>query len=229
MRHRRPRPTEEDRVVDETLPEPRRDYTASELREAEVDAQDPLGEVRRWIEDAVAAGVAEPTAATLATVDAAGVPDARIVLVRGIDGSGVRWFTNLSSAKGRQLEHRPVAAVVLFWPDLERQVRLRGRVEDVPDAVSDRYFAGRPRGSQVAAWASQQSEVVTDRAALDRAADAAAERFGRDDPVPRPPHWGGQLLRPDTVELWQGRPARLHDRLRWTRTVGGWQLDRLQP
>jgi pyridoxamine 5'-phosphate oxidase len=229
MRHRRPRPTEEDRVVDETLPEPRRDYTASELREAEVDAQDPLGEVRRWIEDAVAAGVAEPTAATLATVDAAGVPDARIVLVRGIDGSGVRWFTNRSSAKGRQLEHRPVAAVVLFWPDLERQVRLRGRVEDVPDAVSDRYFAGRPRGSQVAAWASQQSEVVTDRAALDRAADAAAERFGRDDPVPRPPHWGGQLLRPDTVELWQGRPARLHDRLRWTRTVGGWQLDRLQP
>jgi pyridoxamine 5'-phosphate oxidase len=216
-------------VADGTLPEPRREYTAGELREGEVDAYDPLGEVRRWVEDAVAAGVGEPTAATLATVDAAGVPDARIVLVRGIDDRGVRWFTNRSSAKGRQLEHRPVAAVVLFWPDLERQVRMRGRVEDLPDEDSDRYFAGRPRGSQVAAWASRQSEVVADRAALDRAADAAAERFAGDDPVPRPPHWGGQLLRPDTVELWQGRPARLHDRLRWTRTVGGWQLERLQP
>lgn len=216
-------------MVDGTLPGPRRDYTAGELHEHEVDPLDPLAEVRRWVDDAVAADVAEPTAATLATVDTSGVPDARIVLVRGVDDAGVRWFTNRRSAKGRQLEHRPVAALVLFWPDLERQVRLRGRVEGVADADSDRYFAGRPRGSQVAAWASQQSEVVADRAALDRAADAAAVRFDADAPVPRPPHWGGQLLRPDTVELWQGRPARLHDRLRWTRTVGGWQLERLQP
>jgi pyridoxamine 5'-phosphate oxidase len=216
-------------VADGSLPGQRCEYTAGELREDEVDARDPLAEVRRWVEEAVAAEVPEPTAATLATVDPGGVPDARIVLVRGIDADGVRWFTNRLSAKGRQLEQRPVAAVVLFWPQLERQVRLRGRVEDVADEDSDRYFAGRPRGSQVAAWASRQSEVVADREALDRAADAATERFADVAQVPRPPHWGGQLLRPDAIELWQGRPARLHDRLRWTRTVDGWRVERLQP
>ncbi|MEX1164030.1 MAG: pyridoxamine 5'-phosphate oxidase [Nitriliruptor sp.] len=211
------------------LPHPRREYGTGELREADVDGSDPLSEVRRWVDEAIAAGVHEPTACTLATVDAAGVPDARVVLVREVDDRGLTWFTSLASSKGRQLADRPVAAVVLFWPDLERQVRVRGRVEDVPAAVSDAYFASRPRPSQVSAWASSQSEPVADRATLEAAAAAAEERFADGAPVPRPASWGGQLLRPDEVELWQGRQARLHDRLRWTRTAEGWQLDRLQP
>lgn len=211
------------------LPRRRREYTVGELHEAEVDPADPLAEVRRWIGEAAEAGVREPTAATLATVDAAGVPDARVVLLRGLDARGVIWYSNRTSAKGQQLAERPLAAVVLFWRELERQVRLRGPVEHLPDHESDRYFASRPRDSQVAAWASDQSAPVADRAALDALAEAAAVRFGDDGPVPRPPHWGGWLLRPDQVELWQGRPARLHDRLRWTRRGEGWQLERLQP
>jgi pyridoxamine 5'-phosphate oxidase len=217
-------------VTQDPLPEPRREYTAGELREDEVDPQDPLGEVRRWLEDAVGAGVPEPTAATLATVDADGVPDARVVLVRGFDARGARWFTNRRSAKGRQLGHHRSAALVLFWPALERQVRLRGPVTDLSDDESDAYFAGRPRPSQVAAWASDQSAPIDDRGALDRAAAAADARFADGGPVPRPPHWGGQLLEPEHVELWQGRAARLHDRLRWTRRPAtGWDLERLQP
>jgi pyridoxamine 5'-phosphate oxidase len=209
--------------------QPRREYTAGELHEHEVEADDPLGEIRRWIADAGEAGVAEPTAATLATVDDAGVPDARVVLLRGVDEVGVRWYSNRRSAKGRQLAARPVAAVVLFWPQLERQVRLRGAVEHLSDDESDRYWATRPRDSQVAAWASDQSEVVAGRAALDELAAATGVRFGAAEQVPRPPHWGGELLRPDVVELWQGRRARLHDRLRWTRQAAGWRLERLQP
>lgn len=211
------------------LPQPHREYTVGELHEHEVDADDPLGEVRRWLADAVAAGLPEPTAATLATVDAEGGPDARVVLLRGIDDRGVCWFSSRTSAKGRQLAVRPIAAVVLFWPQLERQIRLRGPVEHLPDEESDRYFASRPRASQLAAWASDQSQVVAGRASLEAMVDAATRRFADLPQVPRPPYWGGELLRPDTVELWQGRRARLHDRLRWTRVAGGWRLERLQP
>jgi pyridoxamine 5'-phosphate oxidase len=216
-------------VSDEPLPHVRREYGVGELHAGEVDADDPLGEVRGWIAEAVAAEVLEPTAMTLATVDDAGVPDARIVLLRGLDDRGVWWYSNRNSAKGRQLAHRPVAAVVLFWPRLERQVRLRGRVEPLSEEESDRYFASRPRHSQLAAWASDQSAVVRDRAALEAAAEAATRRFADLPEVPRPPHWGGDLLRPETVELWQGRGARLHDRLRWSRQGDGWCLERLQP
>lgn len=216
-------------MQDEPLPQPRREYTAGELHAHEVDPADPLGEVRRWVGEAVAAAIPEPTAMTLATVDATGVPDARVVLLRGVDARGVRWFSNRRSAKGRQLADHPVAAVVLFWPQLERQIRLRGTVEHLPDDESDRYFARRPRASQLVAWASDQSDVVAGRASLEAAVEATARRFADLPEVPRPPHWGGELLRPDTVELWQGRPARLHDRLRWTRTVDGWHLERLQP
>ncbi len=212
------------------LPHPRREYGTRQLREDQVAREDPLGEVRRWVAEAIDADVLEPTAMTLATVDAAGVPDARIVLLRGIDGRGVSWFSNRRSAKGAQLADRPVAAVVLFWAALERQVRLRGRVEHLPDEESDRYFASRPRGSQVAAWASAtQSAPITDRASLDAMAAEAEARFAHVADIPRPPHWGGELLRPDTIELWQGGRARLHDRLRWTRVVDGWRLERLQP
>lgn len=215
---------------EDPLPHPRREYGARQLREEDVDPQDPLGEVRRWVAEAIEAAVLEPTAMTLATVDSAGVPDARIVLLRGVDRLGVHWFSSRISPKGQQLADRPLAAVVLFWPELERQIRLRGRVEHLPDEESDRYFATRPRGSQVAAWISRaQSAVIPSRESLDAMAEAAARRFEDVADVPRPPHWGGELLRPDTVELWQGGASRLHDRLRWTRIVDGWRLERLQP
>jgi pyridoxamine 5'-phosphate oxidase len=207
----------------------RRDYAASALTEDVVDGGRPMAEVRTWLDTALAADVPEPTAATLATVDADGVPDARIVLLRAVDDDGVVWYSNRRSAKGRQLAAHPVAAVVLFWPALERQVRLRGRVEHVPDEVSDRYWAGRPRASQLAARASEQSASVPDRAALEARVAAVAAHHPDGTPVPRPPHWGGERLRPDAVELWQGRPGRLHDRLRWTRDHGGWRLERLMP
>lgn len=211
------------------LPQPRTDYTAGRLDDGVLDPTDPLGAVRAWIEAAVDADLPEPTAMTLATVDGGGVPDARIVLVRGVDDRGIVWFSNRVSAKGRQLADRPVAAAVLFWPQLERQLRLRGRVEHLPDADSDAYFATRPRASQVGAWASDQSSPVPDRATLEARAAALEERYPAGAEVPRPPTWGGELLRPDAIELWQGRPARLHDRLRYTRTADGWRLERLMP
>ncbi len=215
--------------ADEQFATPRTDYSRGVLSEQDVPDHDPLAAVRGWLDVALEAEVPEPTAITLATVDDAGVPDARIVLLRGLDERGLWWFTNRDSAKGRQLAQRPVAAAVLFWPQLERQIRLRGRVEDLPDAVSDGYWRGRPPKSQVAAWASEQSATVPDRAALEARFAAAEERFGGDAEVPRPPHWGGQLLRPDEVELWQGRRSRLHDRLRYVRAEQGWRRERLMP
>lgn len=221
-------PTERAGAYDE-LPQPRTDYAGGRLDDGALDPDDPMGVVRAWVQDAIDAGLPEPTAMTLATVDAGGVPDARIVLARTIDARGVAWFSNRTSAKGRQLADRPVAAVVWYWPQLERQLRLRGRVTHLPDAESDAYFATRPRDSQIGAWASDQSAPVEDRAGLEARASALAARFGDDEHVPRPPTWGGELLRPDTIELWQGRPARLHDRMRYTRTVDGWRLERLMP
>lgn len=206
---------------------PRRDYGSGVLDEASVDP-DPLVQVQAWLDDAFGAELDDASAATLATVDASGVPDARVVLLRGVDERGVWWFTNRRSAKGEQLAASPSAAIVLHWQALERQVRLRGRVELLPDVESDAYFAARPRGAQLGAWASEQSAPVADRAELDRRADEVEARFaGRE--VPRPEHWGGYLLRPDVVELWQGRAARLHDRLRYLRSDDGWEITRLQP
>jgi pyridoxamine 5'-phosphate oxidase len=205
----------------------RLEYRVDVLDESDLD-RDPLVTVRRWIDDAVAAELPEPTAVTLATADAEGCPDARIVLLRGVDEHGVRWFTNRRSVKGDQLAATPCAAIVAHWQPLERQVRLRGDVELLADEESDAYFASRPRESQLGAWASAQSAPIADRQALKaRVAEVTARFDGRD--VPRPPHWGGYLLRPDTVELWQGRPARLHDRFRYHRVGDGWQWRRLQP
>jgi pyridoxamine 5'-phosphate oxidase len=212
--------------VDE-LAAPRQDYRSGRLHDGAV-AHDPLTQLRSWLDDAIAAELPEPTAITLATVDADGRPDARVVLLRGLDERGIWWFTNRRSAKGRQLASNPVASVVAHWQPLERQVRLRGPVEPLPDEESDAYFAGRPRGSQLGAWASDQSEPIADRAALDEQVAAVTARFEGVE-VPRPPYWGGYLLRPETVEFWQGRPGRLHDRLRHDRHPDGWSVVRLQP
>lgn len=167
---------------------------------------------------------------TLATVGADGRPSARIVLVKGVDERGFVFFTNYESRKGRDLAAHPYAALLFYWIELERQVRIEGRVEKTSAEESDRYFASRPVGSRIGAWASEQSAVIDSRATLEAREKAFSERYG-DDP-PRPPHWGGYRVVPDTLEFWQGRPSRLHDRLVYTRDAAaphGWTISRLSP
>lgn len=202
-------------------------YETAGLDLADLD-DDPLAQWQRWHDEAYAAGVAEPNAMTLATVDENG-PDARIVLVRGADHHGLTFFTNFSSPKSEQLAALPRAAAVFGWLDLHRQVRVSGSVERVADAESDEYFASRPRASRIGAWASPQSRPLADRAELEAMVAEADARFAGVD-VPRPAHWGGWRLVPDRWEFWQGRPNRLHDRLRYDRSSdGGWTITRLAP
>ena len=189
---------------------------------------DPMRQLAEWYRAAEAAGAAEPNAMTLVTVDVDGTPDARVVLVRGLDTEGIVFYTNHDSAKGRQLGRRHEVAAVFAWLDLHRQVRVRGVVSRVDDSVSDAYFAGRPRESQLGAWASPQSQVIRSREEIDRRLADAAARFAGGD-VPRPPHWGGYLILPESVEFWQGRPSRLHDRLVYVREGDGWAVCRLAP
>jgi pyridoxamine 5'-phosphate oxidase len=207
----------------------RHEYQTRGLEEADVD-RDALAQFRRWYAEAEAAGLFEPNAMVVATVDAAGVAQSRYVLLRGLDAEhGFQFFTNFDSAKGRELAARPLASLTFGWLDLHRQVRAWGAVRRLPDALSDAYWAGRPRASRISAWASPQSQVLPDRAALDRRVREVAERFGGSD-VPRPPFWGGFALAPEGVEFWQGRLNRLHDRLRYRRGAGGaWVVERLAP
>jgi pyridoxamine 5'-phosphate oxidase len=190
-------------------------------------AEDPIEQFRDWYERAEQE-VPLAHAMTLATVDADGAPDARMVLLKGFGPEGFRFFTNLSSAKARQIEALPSVALVLYWRELDRQVRVRGPVERLPEAASDEYFATRPRDAQIGAWASPQSEALPDRATLDARVDEIEQRFSGTD-IPRPPFWGGYALRPEEIEFWQGQAARLHDRFLYTREAGGWRLERLAP
>ncbi|HLT46023.1 MAG TPA: pyridoxamine 5'-phosphate oxidase [Rubricoccaceae bacterium] len=190
---------------------------------------DPLVQFEAWLVEAVAAGAREPNAMTLATASPDGRPSARVVLLKGVDARGLTFFTNLESRKAGELEANPRAALVFWWPEVERQVRVEGRVERVADAEADAYFASRPPGSRLGAWASPQSRPLPDRAALDARLAEVEARFAGADP-PRPPFWGGFRVVPDRFEFWQGRPSRLHDRLEYAPDgAGGWAITRLAP
>jgi pyridoxamine 5'-phosphate oxidase len=208
----------------------RRSYARDHLDESTV-ASTWWEQFDRWFEAAVAdPAVTEANGMSLATADADGRPDVRVVLAKAIGEDGVIFYTNYSSAKARQLEANPAAAVVFAWLAHERQVRLAGPVRRVSREQTERYFAGRPRESQLGAWASPQSQVIDSRAPLEAALSEVQQRFG-DGPIPAPPGWGGYLIEPLTVEFWQGRPGRLHDRIRFRRLAlgGGWTVERLAP
>lgn len=202
-------------------------YERAELREETV-AADPIAQLHTWIADAAAAGNAEPNAMCLSTSDENGRPAARMVLLRGLDDRGLRFFTSYFSRKARELDRNPYASALFHWPSLQRQVRVEGSVDRVADDESDDYFESRPRGHQLSAWASEQSEPVESRDVLDGRMRDYAERF-EGEPVPRPHSWGGYLIVPQRIEFWQGRPNRMHDRLEFTRASGAWTLRRLQP
>lgn len=207
----------------------RKEYTMNGLSEQEV-ADQPLAQFRQWFEAALDAGVPEPNAMHLSTVGEHNRPSSRIVLIKELEDNGIVFYTNYHGRKGRDLAVNPFASLTFFWAELERQVRIEGKVEKVSDAESDEYFASRPRGSQIGAWVSHQSEYLPTREILDEKQEAYEAQFA-DGPVPRPPHWGGYRLVPDRVEFWQGRPSRLHDRVVYAldEINGSWSIGRLSP
>jgi pyridoxamine 5'-phosphate oxidase len=205
----------------------REEYTRTGLAEADV-APDPVVQFRAWFRDALAADLHEPNAMILATATAGGKPSARTVLLKGYDERGFVFYTNYDGRKAKEIETNPTCAILFYWGELERQVRIEGRASRLSGEESDAYFAGRPRGSRLGAWASEQSRPVQDRSILEervRALEAVYE--GRE--IPRPPFWGGYRVEPDTIEFWQGRESRLHDRLVYQRSGRGWKIVRLQP
>lgn len=211
-----------------SLADLRKNYTRAGLRRADLNP-DPIFQFNRWMQEALNSQLLEPTAMTLATADRAGRPSGRIVLLKGVDDRGFLFFTNYESRKGRDLKENPHAALVLYWAELERQVRITGKVTQATFEESGTYFKSRPRGHKLSAWVSNQSEVIANREILEkRLATTDAQYPGED--VPMPSYWGGYVLAPDGIEFWQGRPDRLHDRFRYSRQPEGkWLIERLAP
>ena len=206
----------------------RKEYTKKDLNLEHV-ARNPILQFQIWFNETLSAEVPEPNAMSVATVSPEGMPSSRIILLKGIEKEGFIFFTNYSSRKSADISANPHVAANFFWSELERQVRIQGQVEKTNEAISDEYFKSRPRGSQIGAWASPQSSVINDRKILEERLKEHEIKFeGRD--IPRPPHWGGYLLKPTSVEFWQGRPSRLHDRILYTRLKADqWKIERLAP
>ena len=205
----------------------RKDYTLAGLRRVELEA-DPMQQFQKWFQQALDAQLLEPTAMTLATADSTGRPSARIVLLKGLDERGFVFFTNYESRKGRDLSGNPNAALVFHWAELERQVRVRGTADRISCEESEKYFTSRPRGHQLGAWVSTQSEIIPDRTVLEKRLKEFEQKYP--DAVPLPPYWGGYVLSPAEIEFWQGRSNRLHDRFRYTKQADGrWLIERLAP
>ena len=204
----------------------REDYSKQALSEKECDPH-PIPQFEKWLNEAIRSEVNEPTAVNVATLDTNGRPSSRMVLLKEVNPQGFVFFTNYHSRKGRALEANPYAALTFFWPELERPVRIEGRVQKLDEAASDEYFESRPYTSRIGAWASEQSEVIENQAVLVKRAAVVGLKHPLH--VPRPPHWGGYLVIPDCVEFWQGRPSRLHDRIRYRLHEGNWIKERLSP
>ena len=209
------------------ISELRNEYTLNGLDRADV-LPDPVAQFRVWFDAALQAKVPEPNAMHVSTVTNEGRPDGRIVLLKDVSDQGFTFYTNYESRKGRELTNHPFASLTFFYPELERQIRIEGRVEKVSNEDSDAYFSSRPRGSQIGAWVSHQSEVIGSREVLGNRQRELETQFAG-QAIPRPPYWGGFRVVPDAIEFWQGRPSRLHDRIRYSKVEGAWIIERLSP
>ncbi|WP_293741953.1 pyridoxamine 5'-phosphate oxidase [uncultured Pedobacter sp.] len=214
-------------VTNEFLQNLRQDYKSASLDESDVDP-DPIVQFQNWFKHAVDAQIYEPNVMTLATADKAGRPDARIVLLKGVDKDGFRFFTNYLSAKGKALKRNPYAALVFFWPDLERQVRIEGTVEKLDKETSEAYFNTRPIASQIGAVVSPQSQIIPNRAFLEEKVEELKAK-STEKGIVKPAHWGGYIVKPTRIEFWQGRRSRLHDRINFELVKGSWTKTRLAP
>ncbi len=212
----------------QNLAQLRKEYSRSSLDVSNV-LNDPMKQFEKWFDETLKAGITEPNAMHLATVNAKGQPSSRIVLLKGIDRNRFVFYTNYQSKKGKELENNPACALTFFWAEIERQVRIEGSAERIDGAQSDVYFQSRPRSSQVGAWASPQSTLIQNRGILEERVEQIAARFKENKVLPRPRQWGGFAVDPVLIEFWQGRASRLHDRIQFTKIDGVWRVDRLAP